>query len=160
MYGIEETESGLLLHFYPGSKSAGTTGRYGWGPVDSIEGRAGRPVLFEIEAEASSWIEAREQFARGAKIVPVEKRGRGRPPSGSAATAAERKRRQRARTEAKIWGEADIKGEAGQLTLTDLLEGIASAVRSGAPAIVRELAGELEELAGELERRARLRRPL
>lgn len=62
-------------------------------------------------------------------------------------TAAERKRAQRERERQQIWGDFDIMGNWQNLTMTALLEGMASAVRAGSVVLVEMIAAELARRA-------------
>lgn len=145
MYAIQNQETGLLLHHYPDLDLGQSPGRHGWGEIDSTTGMRGQPVLFDLYSGAQEWMASHEKFCRDATAVEFKPRGRGRPRSGQAATAAERKRRQRQRLEDKIFTEV----APGDLSTTDLIEGIAVATRAGKPELVNRLAAELERRASE-----------
>lgn len=81
-----------------------------------------------------------------AELIPAPKK-RGRPATGNAMTAAERKRAQRERERQQIWGDFDIMGNWQTLTLTALLEGMASAVSSGSVVMVEMIGAELARRA-------------
>lgn len=62
-YAIQLT--GTALHYYG-------EGVYGWGPVSSTTGTAGRLVEFALESEAHDWINKRQVFCAGSVVVDLE----------------------------------------------------------------------------------------
>lgn len=151
-YIIKERESGFRLHVFRGTKK-GDAERYGWGAQDLFEEREGVPVRFETEDDARRWIREHAVFC-GDAYIDVDKpmqemvrAKRGRPATGKAMTAAERKRAQRERERQQIWGDFDIMGNWQNLTMTALLEGMASAVRAGSVVLVEMIAAELARRA-------------
>lgn len=62
-YAIQLT--GTALHCYG-------DGVYGWGPVSSTTGTAGRLVEFTLESEAHDWINKRKVFCAGSVVVDLE----------------------------------------------------------------------------------------
>ena len=154
-YIIKERESGLRLHIFRATRK-GDADRYGWGALDLFEEREGVPVRFETEEEAKGWIRSHRVFCGDAYIemdkplpttLSIEPKKRGRPATGKAMTAAERKRAQRERERQQIWGDFDIMGNWQNLTMTALLEGMASAVRAGSFVLVEMIAAELARRA-------------
>lgn len=61
-YAIQLT--GTALHCYG-------DGVYGWGPVSSTTGTAGRLVEFTLESEAHDWINKRQVFCAGSVVVDL-----------------------------------------------------------------------------------------
>lgn len=110
--------------------------RTGWGGVDRKHwGMAMKDQADKVKAE----------------LIPMPKK-RGRPATGKAMTAAERKRAQRERERQQIWGDFDIMGNWQNLTMTALLEGMASAVRAGSVGLVEMIAAELARRAAANKR--------
>jgi hypothetical protein len=153
MYCIKEPETGLRLHYFPATDKA--PGRYGWGGADLFGGE-GTPVQFELREEAEDWMKSNKVMTAGCWIeedkpipttISIAPKKRGRPATGKAMTAAERKRAQRERERQQIWGDFDIMGNWQNLTMTALLEGMASAVRAGSVVLVEMIAAELARRA-------------
>lgn len=93
MYTIQL--DGENLHYY-------WNNAYGWGAISSTDNKNGSPVLFESQSEAEEWISGKLVFCKGAKVIEIEnkKRGRGRPSTGAALTPAEKQKAYRERQKA------------------------------------------------------------
>ena len=153
-YILKERESGFRLHVFRGTKK-GEADRYGWGAQDLFEEREGVPVRFETEDDAKKWIREHTVFCGDAYLEldkpmhEMVRAKRGRPATGKAMTAAERKRAQRERDRKQICDRFHIMGNWENITMTALLEGMASAVRAGSALLVEKIAGELARRATE-----------